>query len=108
MKTIVAVAISLALLMTLGQSAIASTDLPSAKVPQAAYESGYSHGISDGKDNCQHKDGCHWYILEPGKGFGFHTKDFNQGYIDGFCSLNPNTGSDADEATWDCTRDASR
>ena len=86
----------------------ASTDLPHAKDPQAAYKAGYSHGIADGKDGCRHKDGCHWYILEPGKGFGFHTKEFNQGYIDGFCHVSPNSGSDADEATWSCSNDASR
>lgn len=107
MKTIIAAVTIIAFLI--GTPAVyASNELPHAKDPQAAYQDGYSHGLADGNDNCQDKDGCHWYILEPGKGFGFHTREFNQGYIDGFCSLNPNTGSDADEATWDCTRDASR
>ncbi len=107
MKIIIAAATIIALLM--GAPAVyASTDLPHAKDPQAAYQAGYSHGIADGKDSCRHKDGCHWYILEPGKGFGFHTKEFNQGYIDGFCHVSPNSGSDADEATWSCSNDASR
>ena len=29
--------------------------------------------------------------------------DFNQGYIDGFCHVSPNSGSDADEAKFDCS-----
>src|SRR5712691_11100102 len=65
------------------------------------YESGFKHGVSDGKDSCLHP-GCHWYILLPGKGFQFHTPEFNRGYVDGFCSVDPHGGSDADVATFDC------
>jgi hypothetical protein len=43
------------------------------------------------------------YILEPGKGFEFHTQEFIDGYIDGFCDNSPSgRGSDADEATFNC------
>jgi hypothetical protein len=28
-----------------------------------AYQSGFEHGLSDGKDSCTHSDECHWYIL---------------------------------------------
>jgi hypothetical protein len=66
------------------------------------YQSGFSHGVHDGKDSCLHP-GCNWYILQPGKGFAFHTKQFNQGYVDGFCSVSRSgQGSDADEATFTC------
>ena len=46
---------------------------------------------------------CHWYILEPGKGFAFHSWDFVTGYAIGWCSLNdPHAEFDADESTFDC------
>jgi hypothetical protein len=67
-----------------------------------AYQSGFNHGVSDGNDSCRHSDGCHWYILEPGKGFAFHLKEFNRGYVDGFCTTG-HGGSDAEEATFDCS-----
>src|SRR5689334_21141187 len=51
----------------------------------SAYESGFNHGTTDGKDSCLHTDGCHWYVLEPGKGFAFHSWDFVKGYVTGFC-----------------------
>jgi hypothetical protein len=66
------------------------------------YQSGYKHGVQDGLDGRKHSDGCHWYILQPGKGFAFHTPEFNRGYVDGFCSVDPHGGSDADEATFSC------
>jgi hypothetical protein len=65
------------------------------------YQSGYKHGVSDGQDSCLHPDGCHWYILQPGKGFAYHTPEFNKGYVDGFCSTGHGS-SDADQATFDC------
>jgi hypothetical protein len=41
------------------------------------------------------------YLVEPGKGFEFHTQEFIDGYIDGFCdSSPPGRGSDTDEATF--------
>ena len=70
------------------------------------YESGYKHGISDGKLANQGLRGNDWYITQPGKGFAFHTQEFNKGYVDGFCSVS-NGGSDADEATFECSTDTS-
>jgi hypothetical protein len=64
----------------------------------SAFQSGYNHGSSDA-----HKDPSHWYILQPGKGFAFHTKSFNDGYVAGYCANSPpGSGSDADEATFSC------
>jgi hypothetical protein len=73
-------------------------DLPHAKGPQADYRAGYAHGVADAKAGCT--DRCHWYILEPGKGFGFHTQEFNNGYVAAICAAG--IASDADEATWNC------
>jgi hypothetical protein len=62
------------------------------------FQSGYNHGSSDA-----HKDPSHWYILQHGKGFAFHTKAFNNGYVAGYCAHSPpGSGSDADEATFSC------
>jgi hypothetical protein len=33
------------------------------------YQYGFNHGVSDARDSRQLPDGCHWYILQPGKGF---------------------------------------
>ncbi len=55
-------------------------DLPHAKDPQAAYKSGYEHGVHDA-----HSDPSHWYILQPGQSFAFHTQEFNSGYIAPMC-----------------------
>ena len=68
------------------------------------FQSGFNHGIQDGKESCTHSDGCHWYILQPGKGFAFHTWEFVKGYVTGFWSVNPSTSSDADQSNWDCTK----
>ena len=88
-------AIALGILMIGAPSVYASNDfspLPHSNDPQTAYQAGYAHGVADAKAGT---DRCHWYILEPGHGFGFHTQKFNQGYVAGITS-------DADEATWDC------
>ena len=73
-------------------------ELPHAKDPQAAYQSGYKHGLADVKTGCP--DRCHWYILEPGHSFAFHTKEFNDGYFAAMCKAG--ISSDADQATWSC------
>ena len=77
-------AISLALTLVVGFSLVASNDVAASKSP---YRSGYDHGAGDARDDCS--DGCDWYILEPGKGFEFHTQEFIDGYIDGFCDNSP-------------------
>ena len=50
------------------------------KDPQSAYKSGYEHGVHDA-----HSDPSHWYILQPGQSFAFHTQEFNSGYIAAMC-----------------------
>jgi hypothetical protein len=65
MKTILPAAISLAALAALLAFQHTSLDV----LGISAYQSGFQHGVSDGKDSCTHQDtpnGCHWYILEPG------------------------------------------
>ena len=87
-----------ALTLVTGCSVITYDDAWASKSP---YRSGYDHGASDARDDCS--DGCDWYILEPGKGFKFHTQEFIAGYIDGFCDDSPpGRGSDADEAKFNC------
>jgi hypothetical protein len=48
---------------------------------KSAYQSGYEHGIHDAKNS------GNWYILQPGKGFEFHSKEFVRGYVTGYCSI---------------------
>jgi hypothetical protein len=76
--------------------------IPTANAATSAYDSGFKHGVSDGKLANQGLGGSDWYITQPGKGFAFHTQDFNNGYVNGFCSVS-NGGSDADQATFDCS-----
>jgi hypothetical protein len=65
-----------------------------------SFKSGFSHGIHDG--NLANQGSVNWYILQPGKGFSFHTQTFIKGYEIGFCKVNPTGGSDADDATFSC------
>lgn len=75
---------------------MATNDAIASKSP---YRSGYDHGC----DDADISDADDRYINQPEKGFGFHTEEFNQGYIDGFCDNSPpGRGSDADEATFSC------
>jgi hypothetical protein len=76
--------IVMALTLLVGFSLTANNELEASKSP---YQSGYDHGAGDASDDCS--DGCDWYILEPGKGFEFHTQEFIDGYIDGFCDNSP-------------------
>ncbi|HEY7571410.1 MAG TPA: hypothetical protein VH796_08575 [Nitrososphaeraceae archaeon] len=101
MTTIIAAVISIALLM--GTSVFLMEKQQSA-FAISPYQSGFQHGVSDGKDRYVHSDGCHWYILKPGKGFAFHSWDFVRGYIAGFCRASPGTSSDADQASWICDK----
>jgi hypothetical protein len=94
---IVSSTVAVVVVLTIGaQSAYALSD----------YQSGFSHGLSDGKDSCLHIDGCHWYILQPDKGFADHSNEFIRGYIAGWCLHNPiGGGSDADQARFECGKD---
>ncbi len=66
--------------------------------PSVYATSGFDHGAHDAKTS----DTREWYILQSHKGFAFHSKQFVQDYIRGFCSISPGTSSDADQASWDC------
>jgi hypothetical protein len=69
-----------------------------AKSSGGGYQSRYNHGVCDAT-------ATHMYILQPGKGFQFHSHEFINGYVDGFCSIaGSGASSDADEATFDCDR----
>jgi hypothetical protein len=70
----------------------------------SAYKSGYKHDVSDASPNR-----TTLYLEEPGKGLAFHTQKFNQGYIDGFCSIvGKNSSSDSDARTFYCSEDATQ
>jgi len=76
---------------------------------ESSYRAGYKHGVDDAKTPWQNATGDWLYIIKPGKGFAFHTKEFNQGYIDGYCSLESTggmPGMDADQATFNCPDDS--
>ncbi|MGC2574221.1 MAG: hypothetical protein WA364_22125 [Candidatus Nitrosopolaris sp.] len=65
---------------------------------QTQYRAGYIHGLHDPD------------LKEILENTTFtHTQSFNQGYIDGWCSLpgnGPYSGSDADQGTFECQYDA--
>ena len=89
----------LALIVIGTQQAYATNDEGS------AYKAGYVHGVSDANASVN----ATLYVTQPGKDFGFHTKQFNQGYIDGYCSIaGSGAGMDSDQhATFECYYDAS-
>jgi len=98
MKTIIAAVISIAFLM---DAQVFQMEKQHSAFAISPYQSGFQHGVSDGKDSCSHPDDA---VLEPGKGFAFHSWDFVRGYVTGFCTASPGTSSDADQASWDCDR----
>jgi len=51
---------------------------------ETAYQSGYKHGVADGKLTTAGIDTD--YIHQPGNGFADHTTAFVDGYIKGWCS----------------------
>jgi hypothetical protein len=69
----------------------------------SGYDSGYKHETFKAKLANQGISGSDWYITQPRKGFAFHTKAFDQGYVDAFCAHSlPGIRSDVDEATCEC------
>lgn len=63
------------------------------------YESGYNHGVSDGRNLGSR------YMT----GFADHTDPFNQGYINGWCSVQgKDASSDDDNYTFHCDVDVKR
>jgi hypothetical protein len=88
MKTLL-IAVAVIVLMIGAQSAFAIS----------AFESGFRHGLIDGRQS----DTTQWYILQPNNGFANHTKQFDRGYVTGWCSVNPIfSGSDEDQASFNC------
>jgi hypothetical protein len=84
------------------QSALAQLGALHSKHPQAAYQSGFKHGMIDAKNNgCGN---CTTYIFEPGNTFYFHTKEFIRGYMQGWCTAAGTHagGMDENEASFDC------
>lgn len=78
-------------------------------VKDGDYQSGYNHGIADGKINTTGDTIDRYYIHQPGKGFADHTTAFVDGYMKGWCSMNPgHSGIDVNDepeptiAAFDC------
>ena len=70
----------------------------------AAYQSGFKHGVVDGKPvytQCIPETfPCPpdtLYIHQPGKGFAFHTTAFVNGYIKGWCLAHHGGGIEAND-----------
>ena len=104
MKTIIAAVISVAFLIG---APVFLMEKQQSVFAISPYQSGFQHGVNDGKDSCTHQDtpnGCHWYILEPGNGFKYHTSDFIRGYVTGFCSVDPNRSMAHIQANFDCKK----
>jgi hypothetical protein len=59
------------------------------------YQLGFKRGVSDATSNTTLKAAYDIIVKHP------HA--FYEGWLDGFCSLNPNTGSDSDEFTFSCS-----
>ncbi|HEY7078567.1 MAG TPA: hypothetical protein VH500_02630 [Nitrososphaeraceae archaeon] len=76
------------------------SQLPHSHHPQADYQSGFQHGVTDGITSSN----ATWYIDQPRHGFAWHSVEFVKGYINGFCSIpaNENVGTDNDRAAFYC------
>jgi hypothetical protein len=97
-------ALAIVVLLIGAQSVFAQLGAPHSKNPRTAYQSGYKWGIHDAKDPCK-PDCRNVYIWTPGKTFYFHTKEFIQGYMGGFCSIvEVNSAMDENEAAFDCRK----
>ena len=83
-------AVVVLVLMIGAQSAFALTE----------YQLGFKRGVSDADTPSVQQ----WYILRIGNGFASHSKEFVRGYVNGFCSIQPTTSNDDDQATWDCKK----
>ena len=99
MKTLL-IAVAVLVLMIGAQSAYAET----------AYQSGFKHGVADAKIDTTNSSIPLYYIHQPGKGFAFHTTEFVNGYIHGWCLTNHGGGIEANDdpepthASFDCDR----
>jgi len=76
------------------------SELPHSDHPQAAYQSGFQHGVIDGNRSSNATS----YIDQPKHGFAWHTSEFVKGYVNGYCSIpaNKDVGTDDDRAAFYC------
>jgi hypothetical protein len=76
------------------------SELPHSDHPQAAYQSGFQHGVIDGNRSSNTTP----YIDQPKHGFAWHTSEFVKGYVNGYCSIpaNKDVGTDDDRAAFYC------
>ena len=102
---VIAVLVLGATLMIDAQSAFAQTvlstvstepgqfsELPHSDHPQAAFLSGFQHGVTDGNTSSNATS----YIDQPKHGFAWHTSEFVKGYV------NKDVGTDDDRAAFYC------
>jgi hypothetical protein len=105
MKMIISVIVVMLMIGAPSVFAASLRDAPFSKHPMADLLAGLAIGAQDAKDNCNHPDGCHQWILMRGHGFINQTQEFIKGYVHGFCS-NPEFagggGSDAEQADITC------
>ena len=64
---------------------------------ETAYQSGFKHGVADGKISIRTAGNGNDYIHQPGKGFAFHTTQFVNGYIHGWCLAHDGGGIDVND-----------
>jgi hypothetical protein len=76
------------------------SELPHSDHPQAAYLSGFQHGVIDGNSSSNVIS----YIDQPKHGFAWHSSEFVKGYVNGYCSIpaNRDVGTDDDRAAFYC------
>ena len=76
------------------------SELPHSHHPEAAYRSGFEHGVIDGN----RPSNATSYIDQPKHGFAWHSSEFVKGYVNGYCSIpaNKDVGTDDDQAAFYC------
>jgi hypothetical protein len=98
-RSLTITAILVVMIASIATATVATESVMAKKKHKTAYELGM-HDADPA--NCTGPDNCHLYITKPGKGFNDHSSEFNNNYIKGWCDKAPNTGSDADPATFNC------
>jgi|1186.fasta_scaffold322516_1 hypothetical protein len=104
MKNLITLAVLILMVVSIATATIATETVMAKK-----YKTGTSaveRGAHDATQcTTQDESNCSpLYIEQPGKGFADHSKEFNKNYIKGYCAAGGG-GSDADETTFDCSRD---
>ena len=104
MKNLITLAVLVVMVVSIATATVATE-----KVMAKKHKTGTSaveRGAHDATQcTTQDESNCGYlYITQPGKGFADHSKEFNKNYIKGYCAAGGG-GSDADEATFDCSRD---